>query len=148
VLAEHPQRRCAAAAAQRLACAVLARLEFEADLAVRLSYQIRREWAPRARGDELQQIGLAGGEQLLHLLALDRALQDHPAGAKIAGLACADGFFAHVGRGQGEHARAAFRTGAQRFEGAEIGRFAVGPLAGPIAEIELDFVGIVELERR
>ena len=62
----------------------LAVVELEADLAVGLRTRIRLERAPRARRDESQQVGPALGQQLSHLRALDRPLQDHPPGAEVA----------------------------------------------------------------
>ena len=112
-----------------------ARLELEADLAVGLLHQERLEAAALLRDEAGQQVGAAGREQLLHLLALDRLLQDHAAGAEVAGALRADGLLAGVGHAVLEDARAALRARAERLLAAEIGRFLA--FAGALAEVEL-----------
>jgi len=121
-------------------------LKLEADLAIALPYQERGKRAACSRRHELQQICLAGRKQLLHLCALDGALQYHPSRAEIAGLLRADCLFANIGGGQFENRIPAFRAGAERFLAAEIRRDGVAPVARAIAKIELNVVGVVELQ--
>ena len=66
---------------------------------------------PALLGDELlQQIGLAGLQQLQHLLALDGPLQDDLARSKSAGAVGPGSLLAHVVHRGVEDARAAFRA--------------------------------------
>src|SRR5262245_259636 len=99
-----------------------ARLKFEADLAVGLLHEEGFEAAAFLRDEAGEQVGAAGFEQLFHLLALDRLLQDHAAGAEIAGAARADRFLADIGHAVLENPSAAFGARAERLLGAEIGR--------------------------
>src|SRR5690606_34836901 len=73
------------------------RREFEADLAVVLLVQVGLELAIGAAGDEaVEEVGLALAEQLLDLVGGDLLLQDHLAGAEVAGLVGTDGFLADI----------------------------------------------------
>ena len=75
-----------------------ARLELEADLAVLAERKERLEGAPVLLRDELrQQIRLAGREQLDHLRAFERLLENDRARAEVAGLGPAHRLLAHVG---------------------------------------------------
>src|SRR5690606_22677412 len=72
-----------------------ARLELEADLAVRLAHQESLELAMGAAGHEaVEQVGAAVRQQLVHLLARDLLLQDDLARPEIAGLVRAYRLFA------------------------------------------------------
>ena len=142
---EHAQRGgCASRAAPPAGLRRVPGLEFEADLAIRLPHEKRRERAARACRNELQEIGLAAGEQLLHLRRLDRPLQDHAPRAEIAGLVRPHGLLAHVGLRRLEYVRAALGTRPQRRLAREVRRRRV--VVG-VAEIERDFVGIGQFER-
>src|SRR5687768_14836236 len=99
------------------------RLEFEADFSVGLLHQERLEPAAFLGDEAGEEVRAAGLEELFHLLALDRLLQDHAAGAKVATALRADGFFAHIGDAVLEDARAALRAFSERFLTAEIGSF-------------------------
>jgi len=87
------------------------RLELEADLAVRLLHEKRLELASLLRDEAGQQIGAPGLEQLLHLLALDRLLQDHAARAEIAAFLRSNRVLAGIGHAVLEHAPAVLRAG-------------------------------------
>ena len=52
-----------------------ARRELESHFTVLAAREKRRKWAAFLGNEAVQQIGLAGGEQLLHLLGFDRALR-------------------------------------------------------------------------
>jgi hypothetical protein len=80
-------------------------LELEADLAVGLPHEKRGERTLGPRGHELQEIRLARREKLLHLVALDRPLQNHASGAEVAGLVRPHGLFRRRRPGSFEHAR-------------------------------------------
>src|SRR5512146_842528 len=67
-----------------------ARLEFEADLSVRVLYEEGLETAPLLGNEAGQEIGSPRSQQLLHLLAFDGLLENESPGAKIAGLARAE----------------------------------------------------------
>src|SRR5207245_5745527 len=95
-------------------------LELEADSAVRLLDEKRLELASLLRHEAGQQVGAAGFEQLLHLLALDRLLQDQAAGAEITVFLRADRVLAGVGHAELEDAPAVLRARAQRLLGAEV----------------------------
>src|SRR5262249_17023644 len=108
MLAQHPQRRGSAPrAAPSARLRRIARLELEADLAVGLANEIRGERPPRARRDELQEIGLARREQLLHLRPLDWPLQDHAPRTEIAALVRTHRVLADISLRQLEDALAA-----------------------------------------
>ena len=81
--AEHAQR-CGACGSSALARRVLG-LELEAHAAVFLPREIRGERPAGACRHELEEIRLAALQQLLHLLALDRPLQDGAARPEVAG---------------------------------------------------------------
>ena len=115
----------------------LARLEFKAHAPV-LDHQERLE-GPALLGDELlQQIRLAGGEQLLHLLALNGPLQDDFARPEIARAIGPDRLLTGVSHRRIEYALAALRAFAQRLLPREInlrhGAVRVRPV---LAEIKL-----------
>src|SRR5687767_11734492 len=74
-----------------------ARLELEPDLAVGLLHQERLELPVLLRHEPGQEVGAPGLEQLLHLRALDRLLQDETAGAEVARPFRPDGVLADIG---------------------------------------------------
>src|SRR5215470_8271520 len=61
-------------------------LEFEADIFLIGQHEKRFEGPAFAGNKALEQVGLAGGEQFVHLLTLDWSLQDDFARSEIAGL--------------------------------------------------------------
>ena len=95
----------------------------------------------------MQEIGLAGGEQLLHLLGLDRALQDDLARAKIAAAVGTGRFLADISHAVAEYAATAFWTNAQRFLAGKIDGLGVG-VAAVLAEVEFGLEFGVELNYR
>src|SRR5947209_7986234 len=109
-------------------------LELKTDFAFR-DHQVSSEWAAFFGNKFGQQIGLAGGEELLHLRVVHRLLKNDASRSELAGLVWADGFFANVARAILEHLRAAFGTFAERFLAAEINLSRV--LAIPLPEVEL-----------
>src|SRR4029077_13894183 len=113
-----------------------ARRELEPHLAVGAAYQERRERAAFPGDEAVQEVGPAGREQLLNLLALDRPLQDDASGAEIAGARVVDAVLADVGHGLLEHAARAFRARPQRRQAGEIPLFGALARGGP-AEVEL-----------
>ena len=94
----------------------------------------------------MQQISLAALQELGHLRGLDRALQDHPPGAKVATAAGAHRFFADIGRAILEYPMAAFRTRPERRAIAEVRPFAFLAFRRR-AEVELHFERVIELDR-
>src|SRR5262249_14260087 len=130
------------------ALALVPRLELEADLAVGLPHEVSGERPAGASRNELQQVGLAGGEELLHLLAFDRALENDAPRAEVASLSGSDRALAHVSGRHLEHPSAAFRAGTEGLLAAEIRRFGRGSAVGAVAEIKLNLVHVIELEAR
>src|SRR5258706_7379266 len=145
VRAKNAQCRRTAGRPRALRLPIRLRLEFESDLPVGLPHKISRERSPRARGDELQEIRLAGGEKLLHLRTFDRSLEDDAPRAEVAGLVRPDRSLAHVGGGKLEDPPTALRTRAERFLASEIRGFRT---IAAVAEIELGLVRVVELQAR
>ena len=95
----------------------------------------------------MQQVGLAGGEQFLHLLRFDRPLQNDLAGAEIAFAFRPDRFFADVGNAVAVNAATALRAFAKRGLVAEIDRLGVGVVIA-LAEVELHLEFGRELDDR
>src|SRR5262249_57054810 len=123
-----------------------ARLKFEADLAVGLLDEERLEAAPLLGHESVQEIGAPGREQLLHLLALDRLLQDQAAGAEIAAALRSDRVLAGVDHAVLEHPPAVLGTGAERLLGAEIRSLLA--LARSLAKVELGAQLVVQFHDR
>src|SRR5262249_16496549 len=119
------------------------RQELEAHLVLRRLDEEGLELAALLRHEVGEQVRFARGEQLLHLLALDRLLQDHAARAEIAALLRTETFLARVGDAMLEHAAAALGAVAQRLLPAEIGRRS---LVLALAEVELDAEVVRELQ--
>ena len=111
--------RCTARAAPREDFAVSARGKFKHHLAFRVAPgQHGFKGAACAHRDEvLQLIGLACGQQLLHLFAFNWLLQNDFAAFEVATgfglLGCGHGFFADEMRAGFKHAAATNRTGSQ-----------------------------------
>ena len=82
-------------------------------------------------------IGLAGGEELLHLRPLDRTLQDHAAGAEVAALVRTHAFLAHIGHRLLEHPCRTFGARAERLQAGEVRDFICS--VARLAEIEFRF---------
>ena len=98
------------------------------------------ELAPRLVGDEaLEQVGLAGGEQLGHLLARDRLLQDDLAALEVAGDVGADRVLADVVGAELVDVALRLRALAEALLLGEIDRLARSPSRLRVfAEIELE----------
>ncbi len=126
------------------ACLSCARFELESHLAGGgIAHQEGGELAPRLVGDEaFEQAGFAGGQQLLHLVARNFLLQDDLAGAEVAALGCAHGFFADVGHAMFEHVGTALGAGAQRRLAGEVDGF----IRCGIRLAEIKFRRVVVLE--
>src|SRR5581483_1334204 len=107
--------------------------ELESHVAVGAAHQECGERTALARDEPVQQVGLAGREQLLDLLALDRALQDDAPGAEIATPLGADAVLARVRHRLLEHPAAALRARAERRVSGEVDLL----LGFGLAEIEL-----------
>jgi len=61
-----------------------ARRKFETHFAIGGAHEKRRKRSAFAGNEPMQEIGFSGREQFLYLLGLDRPLQNHTAGAKVA----------------------------------------------------------------
>src|SRR5690606_23804015 len=88
-----------------------------------------------------QQVGPARGEELLHLLALDRLLQDHATGAKVAAPLRPHGVLAGIRHAVLEDAARALRAGPEGLLAAEVGRFLPLAVGLPEVELRLEIVG-------
>ena len=117
-----------------------ARREVEADLAVLVDEE-RLELAVRlVRHEAFEQFGLALGEQLHHLRALDGLLENDRARLEVAGLGRPRRLLADVIHPVLEDASLAFRTQTKRLLAGEIHRRGVAAFFIVVAEIELDLV--------
>src|SRR5262245_48191134 len=94
-------------------CFQLTLLESKADIFLVGQDEKCFEWPALAGNKALEQIRFAGREQFVHLLSLDRSLQDDFARTEITRFIRADGIFADIAHSRFENAPAAFRTCAQ-----------------------------------
>ncbi len=68
----------------------------------------------------MQKIGFSGRKEFLYLLGLDRSLQNHTAGAKVAAPGGVGAVLTDVSHRLLEHAAAALRTGTERSQPRKI----------------------------
>ena len=89
----------------------------------------------------MQQISLAGLEQLLHLRSFERLLQDHFTGPEVTRTIRADRLFANITHGRIKDAVLALGTFANRFLAGKINfRHSAFRIAFVLPEIEFHFV--------
>src|SRR4030095_1436698 len=105
-----------------------------------LPRETRVDLAPRLVRDEaLEQVGRARAEQLGHLLARDRLLQDHLAALEVAADVGADRVLADVAAAELVDLAPGLRTGPEALLVREIDRLTrLGLALGVLAEIELE----------